>query len=100
METVALKSGIRDRNRYFRLVQVAEKEVGERIAARQTGALGSVRLECELAPGELVAHLIIILARVFAAEAERVLPLDPGEIVVELQGIVVVCVRAFRGVAD
>ena len=64
------------------------------------GVLGGVGLEGELAARELVADLVVMLAPEFAAEAERVLAADPGEIVDELERVVVVGVRAFGAVAD
>ena len=100
VERVALEIGVGHRNRRFGLIHGAQQEVGEGIAAGESGAQRRVRLEGELAARELVSHLIVILPRELRAEAEGVLAPDPRQVVHKLQGVVVVCVRAFRAVSN
>src|SRR5262249_17837080 len=82
----------------FGLIHRAQQEVGEGVTASEGGAQRRIRLECELAAGELISYLIVILPREFRAEAEGVLAVDPRQVVHKLQRVVVVCVRAFRAV--
>ena len=85
----------------LRLIQLPEQEIGEGIAAGSGSWVdGRVRLEGELATGELVAILIVMLAPEFSTEAECVLAADPREVVDKLKRAVVVRVRTFGGVAD
>ena len=66
----------------------------------RVGLKRRVRLESELAARELISHLIVILAGEFRAEAEGMFAPDPRQVIHKLQGVVVVCVRAFRAVAN
>ena len=59
-----------------------------------------VRLERELAARELVADLIVVLAVVLESEAEAVLAVNPGDVIDELQSVVVVLIGTVAAVAD
>ncbi len=67
------------------MIQIAQQELGEGIAAGMGGALRGVGLEDEIAARELIADLVEILAVVFEAEAEGVLAFDPRQIVDRLE---------------
>ena len=68
---------LRDRDRRLGLVELAQQEAGEGIAARLgERILRSLKIERPLAARELVAHLVVLVAADFAAEAEGVLAAD------------------------
>ena len=77
-----------------------EQEFGEGVAAGRVAGSRGVRLENELAARELVAHLVEILPVVFESRSGRCACLDPGQVVDQLQGVVVVGVRTVGAVAD
>ncbi len=98
---ISQEFGACDRDRCFRLVQIAQQEVAKGIAAcLGDGVLGGVRLKRELPARELIAHLIVVLAPELSSETECVLAANPGKVVDKLQRIVVVRVRAFGVVSQ
>src|SRR5271166_3147668 len=64
------------------------------------GALRGIRLEYEIAARELIAHLVEVLPVEFEARTEGMFAAAPGEIVDELQRIVLNYVRPVRAIAD
>src|SRR5579862_3191716 len=70
------------------LVNVAQQELGESVAAGLGRALSRVGRESESAAQILIPVLVEILAVVFEPEFESVLALDPGEVVDDLRGVV------------
>src|SRR5215471_6428019 len=96
MLDVALEPSIGDSDRDGGLVKVSQQEVGEGIP----GSCRVAGLEYKLSAGELVAHLIVVLPVVFEPKLESVLAVDPGQLVQELQGVVVVGKRTVGAVAD
>ncbi len=98
---VAQEFGAGDGDGGLGLVEIAEQVIAKGVAAGLGhGILGGVGLEGELAAGKLVADLIVVLAAELASEAEGVIAADPGEVVDELQRVVVVGVRPLGAVAD
>ena len=100
-ETVGAELRLGDRDRRLGLIELAQQEAGEGIAAGLgERVLRGLQVERPLAASELVAHLVVLVAADFAAEAEGVLAANDGSVVEELQRVVLVLVRAFGIVAD
>ena len=89
-----MKLRVRDSRCGCGLSHVPQKELGEREAAASIDRIfGDKWLERKYAARELVPQLVEILPVVFESEIEGMLTMDPGKLVHELQGVVVVFKR-------
>src|SRR6185295_6480191 len=91
-----------------RVVHIAQHVVGAGVPAGLRGGSGAGRrddvgelvAEKELAAGEFVSDLRKMVDPVLSAHAQRVLAFDPGEVVHELEELVVALEWAAGGVAE
>src|SRR4029453_3961225 len=101
VEDVAFELSLGDGQRDTRPERLAEQELGEGIAAGIGRRIpGAKRLELEAATGELVADLVEVLPGELGTDADGVASLQPGQLVDELQRVVVDRKRAVGDVTD
>ena len=101
VEDVADEFSLGDGQRDARPERLAEQELGEGVAAGVVRRVpGAKRRELEAAAGKLVADLVEVLPGVLSADADGVASLQPGQLVDELQRVVVDGERAVGDVTD
>src|SRR5262245_14499706 len=105
MIDVALELGVGDRDRIRGYEKISQQEVGEGVPiVRRSGVTTRtscrVVLDCKRPARELVAYLVVILPVVLEPEPERVLTVNPRQLVDKLKRVIVVFVRSFGAIAE
>src|SRR5262245_3191344 len=78
---------------------VSQKKICKGVPTAASWTSASGWLKPERAPGELIAHLVILVLAQLTTKPERVFSFGPGKVIGQLVGVILINVRSFGIIA-